>query len=520
MMSNSENKEFVKIKRALISVSDKIGIVDFARKLIQLNVEIISTGGTFHVLKEAGIRVQPVSEVTGFPEILDGRVKTLHPKIHAGILAIADNSDHQEALRSLDIQPIDMVVVNLYPFEKTVLKTSATLDEAIEQIDIGGPSMLRSAAKNFKYKVAIANPMKYNAVAEEMQKNDGAVSYQTRISLAKEAFCFTSRYDSYITKYLSQLGEKDHTLPDIFSMSLRKIEELRYGENPHQRAALYGDFFNYFEKLHGKELSFNNIVDIQAATELISEFNEPTAVIIKHTNPCGVGSDEKLIDAFKKALSTDTKSAFGGIVAYNRPLDMETAKEVNEIFIEVIVAPDFSQEVLAFLRKKKDRRIIRQLKAPDEEINIKKIIGGLLVQEIDSLRISKDQLKVVTKRQPTEAEYSAMLYGWRVVKHLKSNAIVISRHDRTIGVGAGQMSRVDSTSIAIQKAKRAKLDTKGAALASDAFFPFADSIEEAVKCGITSIIQPGGSIRDAEVIEAADKKNITMVFTGIRHFKH
>jgi phosphoribosylaminoimidazolecarboxamide formyltransferase/IMP cyclohydrolase len=520
MMSNSENKEFIKIKRALISVSDKIGIVDFARKLIQLNVEIISTGGTFQVLKEAGIKVQSVSEITGFPEILDGRVKTLHPKIHAGLLAITDNSDHQEALRSLDIQPIDMVVVNLYPFEKTISKPSVTLDEAIEQIDIGGPSMLRSAAKNFNYKVVIANPIKYNAVAEEMRKNDGSIGYQMRISLAKEAFYLTSRYDSVITKYLSKIGEKDHMLPDIFSLSLRKIEELRYGENPHQRAALYGDFFNYFEKLHGKELSFNNIVDIQAATELISEFNEPTTVIIKHTNPCGVGSDEKLIDAFKKAFSTDTKSAFGGIVAYNRPLDMQTAKEVNEVFIEVIIAPDFSQDVLAFLRKKKDRRLIRQLKPPDEEINLKKIVGGLLVQEIDSLRISKDQLKVVTKRQPTEDEYSAMLYGWRVVKHLKSNAIVISRHDRTIGVGAGQMSRVDSTSIAIHKAKRAKLDTKGAALASDAFFPFADSIEEAVKCGITSIIQPGGSIRDAEVIEAADKKNITMVFTGIRHFKH
>lgn len=520
MINNSGNTNLVKIKRVVISVSDKTGIVDFAKKLMQWNVEIISTGGTLEILREAGIPAKSVSEITGFPEILDGRVKTLHPKIHAGLLGVSDNPEHQVELNRLEIQPIDMVVVNLYPFEKTISKPSVTQDEAIENIDIGGPSMLRSAAKNYKYKVVVANPVKYNSIIEEMQNNEGGIDFQTRFSLAKEAFHLTSRYDSMITKFLSQIDEKDQLLPDIYSIALRKVEELRYGENPHQRAALYGDFFNYFEKLHGKELSFNNIVDIQAATELISEFTEPTTVIIKHTNPCGVGSDKKLLEAYNKALSTDSKSAFGGIVAFNRPLDMETAKEVNEIFTEVIIAPEFSHDVLTFLRKKKDRRLIRQVKSPDEEINIKKIAGGLLVQETDRLKISKAQLKIVSKRQPTDDEYSAMLYGWRVVKHLKSNAIVIARPDRTIGVGAGQMSRVDSTNIAIQKARKAKLDVKGASLASDAFFPFADSIEEAVKVGITAIIQPGGSIRDAEVIEAADKKNITMVFTGIRHFKH
>jgi phosphoribosylaminoimidazolecarboxamide formyltransferase / IMP cyclohydrolase len=511
----------VKIKRVLISVFDKTGLIEFSNNIVELGIEIIATGGTLKALQAAGIPAKSVSEVTGFPEILDGQVKTLHPKIHAGLLAINDNTDHISQLEKLDIEPIDMVVVNLYPFEKTISKQNIELDDMIEQIDIGGSSILRSAAKNFKFKIVVSNPNKYNAIIEEMKRNEGCISYETRMSLAEEVFLLTSRYDSIIAKYLSQINEKRYILPEIFSLNLRKIEELRYGENPHQRAALYGDFFNYFEKLHGKELSFNNIVDIQTAAELIAEFDMPTTVIIKHTNPCGVGSDVKLlVESYKKAFSTDVKSAFGGIVVFNRPLDMDTAKEMNEVFTEVIIAPDFPQDVLSYLRKKKDRRVIRQLKPLDEEINIKKIVGGILVQEADKLQITKEQLKIVTKRQPTEDEFLSMLYGWRVVKHLKSNAIVISKADRTVGVGAGQMSRVDSTSIAIQKAKKAKIDTRGAALASDAFFPFADSIEEAVKAGITAIIQPGGSIRDGEVIEAADKKNITMIFTGMRHFKH
>jgi phosphoribosylaminoimidazolecarboxamide formyltransferase / IMP cyclohydrolase len=519
-MTSDLGNNLLKVRRALVSVSDKTGIVDFVAKLRQWNIEIISTGGTFELLREAGIALKSVSEITGSPEILEGRVKTLHPIIHASLLANPENSEHMDTLSKIAIEPIDMVVVNLYPFEKTISKTGVSLDEGIDSIDIGGPAMIRSASKNFKNKVVISNPFHYNSILEEMKNNDGCISYKTRLLLANEAFYLTSRYDSIITKYFSTLNDKDQILPEIFTLNLRKVEELRYGENPHQRAALYGDFFHYFEKLHGKELSFNNIVDIQAAVELMSEFTEPTSVIIKHTNPCGAGSDAKLIEAYRKAYKTDSKSAFGGIVAYNRPLDMETAKEVNELFTEVIVAPEIPSDVLNFMRKKKDRRLIRQLKPFSEEISLKKIAGGILVQEADNLHITIDKLRVVTKRQPTDDEYSSMLYGWRVVKHLKSNAIVVARPDRTIGVGAGQMSRVDSTSIAIQKARRAKLDTRGASLASDAFFPFADSIEEAVHAGITAIIQPGGSIRDAEVIEAADKKNIAMVFTGIRHFKH
>ncbi|MBU1299390.1 MAG: bifunctional phosphoribosylaminoimidazolecarboxamide formyltransferase/IMP cyclohydrolase [Bacteroidetes bacterium] len=531
-LTNKENVDIIKVKRALISVSDKTGLVDFAKRLLRWEIEIISTGGTLKTLQDAGIAAKSVSEITSFPEILDGRVKTLHPKIHAGLLAITDNELHQQQLAEFDIEPIDLIVVNLYPFEKTVAKQDVELEEAIEQIDIGGPAMLRSAAKNFKYKTVVSNPVRYNLIVEELEKNDGAISYSTRFALAKEVFQHTARYDTVVVKYLSSVGENQTVLPETFSVILRKVDELRYGENPHQKAALYGDFFNYFEKLHGKELSFNNIVDIQAAAELIAEFDaprlprerglrgEPTATIIKHTNPCGVGSDEKLVEAYRKSFTTDQKSAFGGIVALNRPIDMETAKLINEIFIEVLVAPEFPREVLEFLRKKKDRRLIRHIKPVDDEINLKKIAGGLLVQETDNARVTAGQLQVVTKRSPTQEEVAAMLYGWRVVKHLKSNAIVFARSDRTIGIGAGQMSRVDSARIAVLKAKKAKLDLKGTIMASDAFFPFADSVKEAIKVGITAIIQPGGSIRDAEVIEAADKANIAMVFTGIRHFKH
>ncbi len=519
-LPNKENVDLVQVKRALISVSDKTGLVDFAKKLLQWKIEIISTGGTLKILQDAGIEAKPISEITGFPEMLNGRVKTLHPKIHAGLLAVPDNMLHQKQLSELEIEPIDMVVINLYPFEKTVNKQNVGLEETIEQIDIGGPAMLRSAAKNYMYKTVVCNSARYNSIVDELEKNNGAISYSVRFALAKEVFQYTARYDTMIAKYLISVDEDQTILPETFSIVLRKVDELRYGENPHQKAALYGDFFNYFEKLHGKELSFNNIVDIQAAAELIAEFDKTTAIIIKHTNPCGVGSDEKLVEAYRKAFATDQKSAFGGIVALNRPINMETAKLINEIFIEVLVAPEFPKEVLEFLRKKKDRRLIRQIKPVDDEINIKKIAGGLLVQETDKVRVSADQLQIVTKRSPTEEEVAAMLYGWRVVKHLKSNAIVFSRPDRTIGVGAGQMSRVDSARIAVLKAKKAKLNLKGTVMASDAFFPFADSVKEAIKVGITAIIQPGGSIRDAEVIEAADKANIAMVFTGVRHFKH
>ncbi len=516
----AKKNDVLKIKRALISVADKSGLIDLVKNLLQWDIEIISTGGTYNELLKNGIYVKLIEEFSGFPEILGGRVKTLNPRIFASILANLKDSDHIKELEKLEIQSIDLVVVNLYPFDKQITKQPLQLEEAIELIDIGGQALLRAAAKNFENKVVVCNPSRYAILIDELRRHSGCVTYKTRLEFAKEVFQYTFRYEACIAKYFSSIGETNKKMPETFSLLFRKVSELRYGENPHQQAALYGDFYNYFEKLHGKELSFNNIVDIEAAYELISDFTEPTAAIIKHTNPCGVGSDERLIEAYKKAYSTDPKAAFGGVIAFNRELDLETAKAVNELFTEVIIAPNFPTEVLDFLRKKKDRRLIRSLKPLDEEISIKKIAGGILVQEVDHENINQNEWKVVTKRQPTEEEILAMLYGWRVVKHLKSNAIVFSRPDRTIGVGAGQMSRVDSTKFAILKAKKAKLDLKNSAMASDGFFPFPDSIKEAAKVGVSAVIQPGGSIRDAEVIQTADEKNMTMVFTGIRHFKH
>lgn len=512
------------IKRALISVSDKTGIVEFAKHLQRLGVKIISTGGTLKTLRDAQIEARSISDVTAFPEILDGRVKTLHPIIHAGLLAVSDNPQHQKQLKDLNITPIDLVVVNLYPFEKTIEKENVALDEAIEQIDIGGPSMLRAAAKNYKFKIVVSNPTQYQNIISEMEANDGAISEETRYRLAREVFLHTARYDSAISNYLSKVDTdiSKQSLTGIFSIMLPKVEDLRYGENPHQKASLYGEFSKYFEKLHGKELSYNNIVDIQAASELVAEFHEPTVVTIKHTNPCGVGSGKNLAEAYGKAFATDTKSAFGGIVAVNKILDMESARLIDKIFTEVIIAPDYSDGVLEFLKKKKDRRLIRQIKPPSEDkgLIIKHISGGLLIQTPDDVLVNSDQLKVVTKRHPTDEERSAMIFGWKVAKHVKSNAIVYALSDRTIGVGAGQMSRFDSSRIAVMKAKEAGLDLHGTAVASDAFFPFADGLLEAVKAGATAVIQPGGSVRDSEVIKAADDNNIAMMLTGIRHFKH
>lgn len=519
-LNNKKTQNPILIKRALISVADKSGLIEFVKRLLDWNVEVISTGGTYRELLNNNIQVKSVEEVTGFPEILSGRVKTLNPKIFAAILADPDNSEHLGELQKHGIFPIDLVVVNLYPFDKQSVKQKLDLNEAIELIDIGGQSLLRAAAKNFINKVVVCNPNRYSLIVDELNRHKGRITYNTRLELAKEAFQYTSRYEAYVARYFAGIGDVNKKMPETFSILYRKVSELRYGENPHQQAALYGDFYNYFEKLHGKELSFNNIVDIEAAYELISEFDQPTVAIIKHTNPCGVGTDEKLSEAFKKAYTTDVKAAFGSVIAFNRELDLETAKAVNELFTEVLIAPGFPSEVLEYLRKKRDRRLIRSLKPLDEEISIKKIAGGILVQEVDRENITRNDLKVVTKRQPTDEEISAMLYGWKVVKHLKSNAIVFSRADRTIGVGAGQMSRVDSTKFAILKAKKAKLDLKGTAMASDGFFPFPDSIKEAAKVGVTAVIQPGGSIRDAEVIKVADEKNLAMVFTGIRHFKH
>ena len=510
------------IRRALISVSDKRGLTEFAKALSAMNVEIISTGGTCATLKGEGIAVRSVSDVTGFPEILDDRVKTLHPKIHAGLLAVADNAEHMKQLEELNIEPIDMVVVNLYPFEQTIAKAGVTLDDAIEQIDIGGPTMLRSAAKNFKHKAVIVNPDRYDSIIAEMRANNCAITETTCFNLAREVFCHTTAYDSVIAGYLDGIGTTTPIFPDVYHLALRKEQELRYGENPHQTAALYGSFSKIFEHLHGKELSYNNIVDIAAAAQLVAEFDEPTVAIIKHTNPCGVGSAPNIAEAYAKAFATDTKSAFGGIVAMNRELDMAAAEMINEIFTEVIVAPAYADGVLGFLKKKKDRRLIhcrgdlRTLQSPD----IKSVPGGLIMQSPDRARVQPENLKVVTKRKPRPDELRAMLFGWRVAKHVKSNAIVYALADRTIGVGAGQMSRIDSARVASWKANEMGLSVRGTAVASDAFFPFADGLLEAINAGSTCVIQPGGSVRDEEVIAAADKHEVAMVLTGIRHFKH
>jgi len=512
------------IRRALLSVSDKSGIVEFGRRLSEFGVEIISTGGTLRVLQDAGVKAVSVSDVTGFPEILDGRVKTLHPGIHAALLAVPENSNHRRQMDELHIEPIDLVVVNLYPFEQTVAKKGVSLEEAIEQIDIGGPAMLRSTAKNFKYKTVIVDPADYQIVLSEIAGHDGATTEETRFSLARKVFSHTSHYDLKILEYLSSVGitSTSDPLPSTFSLSLPKSETLRYGENPHQQAALYGDFHTYFQKLHGKELSYNNIVDIQAAAGLLEEFPQPTAVIVKHTNPCGTGSADTLAEAYTKAFATDSKSAFGGIVAVNRALDMTTAREIDKIFTEVIIAPAYEEGVLDLLKRKKDRRIIRQAKPLRTEhgLSLKQIAGGLLVQTDDAIDFLPQQLKVVTKRRPSDGERAAMFFAWRVAKHVKSNAIVYARPDRTAGIGAGQMSRVDASRIAVMKAEEAGIDLHGTAVASDAFFPFADGLLEAVKAGATAVIQPGGSVRDEEVIRAADENNIAMMTTGIRHFRH
>lgn len=510
------------IHRALISVSDKRGLIEFAKALQRMGVEIISTGGTHAALREHGVNAEAVSDVTDFPEILDGRVKTLHPKIHAGLLALADNEHHSQQLKEHDIEAIDMVVVNLYPFEQTVSRNGISIEEAMEQVDIGGPAMVRSAAKNFKNKVVIVNPDRYPAIINEMEANNCSVFESTCFALAKEVFRHTSSYDAVIANYLDHVSRESDRFPHSFYVSLTKHTDLRYGENPHQHAALYGNFGAFFQQLHGKALSYNNIVDITAAATLVADFDEPTVAIIKHSNPCGVGSGRALADAYAKALATDANSAFGGITAMNKQIDIEAAEMMNEIFSEVIVAPEFPEPVLALLRKKKDRRLIRitaDLRTVDE-LNIRSVPGGLIVQEPDRARIGQKELKVVTKRRPTQDEIESMLYAWRVTKHVKSNAIVYARKDRTLGIGAGQMSRVDSARIAAQKAVEAGLDLTGSAIGSDAFFPFPDGLLAAVKAGSTAVIQPGGSIRDEEVIKAANDNNITMVFTGVRHFKH
>ncbi|MCX7885837.1 MAG: bifunctional phosphoribosylaminoimidazolecarboxamide formyltransferase/IMP cyclohydrolase [Verrucomicrobiae bacterium] len=512
-----------KILRALISVSDKTGLVEFARELAGFGVEIVSTGGTARVLREAGLSVLEVSEFTGFPEMLDGRVKTLHPKVHGGLLYVRGNAEHEAAVARHGIRAIDLVVVNLYPFEKTVARPDVTLQEAIENIDIGGPAMLRSAAKNHASVTVVVDPADYSAVLAEMRSHNGETTPELRARLAAKVFAVTSRYDGTIAAFLGARAGGSG-LPETFTLSLPKAQDLRYGENPHQRAALYGDFAKYFEQLHGKELSYNNILDLAAAAELVAEFTEPTVAIVKHTNPCGVGSASTLKEAWELAYATDRQAPFGGIIAANVPLDAGTAMAIAEIFSEVIIAPDFEREALEVLQRKKNLRLIRQRAALSYPLSVRTAGGCLLVQEPDTRLVSADEIRVVTRRRPTQAERHGMLFGWRVVKHVKSNAVVFAVCDgercRTLGIGAGQMSRVDSTKIAIWKAREAGLSLEGSVVASDAFFPFPDAVVAAAEAGATAVIQPGGSVRDTEVIAAANERNLAMVFTGIRHFRH
>ena len=508
------------IRLALLSVSDKSGLVEFARGLAGQGVTLLASGGTAKALREAGLAVKEISEHTGFPEMLDGRVKTLHPKIHGGLLGLRDDPEHVKTMEAHGIAPIDLVAVNLYPFERTIAKPDVTLGDAIENIDIGGPSMLRSAAKNHRSVTAIVDPGDYATVLDEMKLHGGEVSEATRRRLAVKVFAHTAAYDAAIASWLGR-ASGDDALPGNLVLSLPKTMDLRYGENPHQRAALYGAFLDVLEPLHGKELSFNNVLDANAALDLISEFEETALAIVKHTNPCGVGSGDTLLDAWRKAFETDTQSPFGGIVVVNRPLDMAAARAMDEIFTELIIAPDFGEGVLEFLFRKKNRRVLRiRGERPAGEIDLKRVTGGLLAQERDAGRETAEAWKQVTRRGPTEEEARAMLFGWKVAKHVKSNAIVYARADRTLGIGAGQMSRVDSAEIAVAKATKGGLSLRGAAVASDAFFPFRDGVDAAARAGAACVIQPGGSVRDEEVIAAADEHGMAMVFTGRRHFRH
>jgi phosphoribosylaminoimidazolecarboxamide formyltransferase/IMP cyclohydrolase len=566
-MTENQEAGLRKIRRALISVSDKTGIVDFARELKSLGVEIISTGGTAKALREAGIEVRDISDVTGFPEMMDGRIKTLHPKVHGALLALRDNSEHIAAMEAHGIEPIDMVVINLYPFEQTVSREDVTLEEAIEQIDIGGPAMIRSAAKNWESVAVLTRPEQCQRIIEEMQQHKGGLTSATRGQLAKSAFVLTASYDAKVFSYLGRqlqsadsdsmtfvpdgsaiagamdafasltsqfidllprpveedIDVQDALFPRFPDISLSRLGALRYGENPHQKAGLYEVSGNdqgitQAELLSGKEMSFNNYVDADAAWQLVCDFDETACAIIKHTNPAGTALGASAEDAYRRALACDPVSAFGGIVAFNRPVDEAAARAVIEIFVEVVIAPAYEPAALEVLKTKKNLRVLQTAETRRAEgLEYKQISGGMLVQTRDTHRLSHDDLKVVSKREPTAGEIRDLLFAWTVCKHTKSNAIVYAHDQQTVGVGAGQMSRVDSVKLG---AMRAQLPVKGSVLASDAFFPFRDGIDEAAKHGISAVIQPGGSMRDAEAIAACDENDIAMVFTGIRHFKH
>jgi phosphoribosylaminoimidazolecarboxamide formyltransferase/IMP cyclohydrolase len=501
------------IRRALISVSDKTGIIEFALTLRKFGVEIISTGGTANSLREAGLDVLDVADITGFPEMMDGRVKTLHPRVHGGLLALRDHPEHVAAMERHGIQPIDMVVVNLYPFAETIAREGVTREEAIEQIDIGGPAMIRSAAKNARDVAVVVSPEQYADLTVELNANNGSLSRETRERLAQAAFELTARYDAIVSSYMGSSG---------LSLFLKLSARLRYGENPHQPAALYETAYDggvaKAELLCGKKMSFNNYVDADAAWQLVCDFDATTCAIIKHTNPAGVGQGETVALAYQRALATDPVSAFGGIVATNRPVDASAAQEITKIFTEVVIAPGYDSEALEIFQTKKNLRVLRMDSIePIRALEYKGISGGMLVQTSDDHQLKREDLKVVSERQPTDEEIRALLFAWTVCKHTKSNAIVYARDGQTVGVGAGQMSRVDSVRIG---AMRAQLPVAGSVLASDAFFPFRDGIDDAARNGITAVIQPGGSVRDDEVIAAANEHGLAMVFTGVRHFRH
>jgi phosphoribosylaminoimidazolecarboxamide formyltransferase/IMP cyclohydrolase len=512
------------VRRAILSVTDKNGIAEFARELEKIGVELVSTGGTAKLLRDSGIRVKDISELTGFPEMLDGRVKTLHPKVHGGILHIRENAHHRQAVADHDIPAIDMVVVNLYAFEKTAAKPGVRFDEIIENIDIGGPSMLRSAAKNFEDVAVVTSPSDYNNIIQEL-KSSGGLSQETKWKLARKAFATTAAYDSAIATALESIetpGDLPATtrFPSALRLSFSKLNDLRYGENPHQKAAVYSDGTELgianARQLQGKELSYNNLVDLDAAWDLCREFDEPMCAIIKHTNPCGAATGSDVLTAYKRALEADPVSAFGGVIGINREIDEASAEEIAKLFVEAIAAPGYSAGALSRFSSKKNLRLL-EVRPANPKTVLKQVSGGMLLQDVDSGSIRSADLKTVTKRQPTEEERAALLFAWRVCKHVKSNAIVYARNGQTIGVGAGQMSRVDSCRLG---ASKAVLPVAGSVAASDAFFPFPDGIEEIAKAGATAVIQPGGSVRDQEVIDAADRLRLAMVFTGIRHFRH
>ncbi len=516
-----------KISRALISVSDKSGVVEFCKQLAEYGVQILSTGGTANLLRESGIKTMDVSEYTGFPEMLDGRVKTLHPKIHGGLLGMRSKPEHVAKMKEHGIENIDMVVVNLYPFESAVAREGCSIEEAIENIDIGGPTMLRSAAKNHQDVTVIVDSGDYASVLDEMKISGGYVSERTNFGLAVKVFQHTAAYDGAISNYLGTIsGDTVIEYPETFTLQVRKAQNLRYGENPQQTAAFYIEKENSEPsvsntvQLQGKELSFNNIIDLDAALETVKEFDKPAAVIIKHTNPCGAALAGSPLTAYLKARECDPLSAFGGIVGFNREVDAATARELTSTFLEAVIAPGFSDEALEIFTVKKNVRVMLAKPLPGcirKGYDMKKVTGGLLVQGRDLGMVNASDCKVVTERIPSASEYDALDFAWRICKHVKSNAIVFSSRDQTIGIGAGQMSRVDSSRIAVQKAL---LPTKGAVLASDAFFPFRDGVDAAAEAGVTAIIQPGGSLRDDEVIKAANEHGIAMLFTGMRHFRH